>query len=280
MKRSKAMSYPSAQRTIRELPLSVEPADRQLAGGPALLAALEETGQPVMRWYQVDRPALLLGSSQQPQVADRAACAAAGVLIHRRRSGGGAVLANATLLMLDLALPAIDPLYNHDVTESYRWLGEVWAAALRTLGLPARVLSIAEARADTQARDPLLAEVCFGGLSPYEVVLEGRKLVGLAQMRRRAGALFQAGVYLRWRPDQTAALLALEPPERARLVELLHARVGGLAGEGMPDTAAAVQQQVRRALERHAGLRPAPAAWHPSESAARAEALPRYAALA
>jgi lipoate-protein ligase A len=272
------LNVPSAPRAIRELPFSVEPADWQLAGGPALLAALEETVQPIMRWYQMAQPALLLGSSQRPQVADQAACAAAGVSLHRRRSGGGVVLADATLLMLDLALPAIDPLYDHDVSESYRWFGEVWAAALRALGLPARVLSIAEARADTAARDPLLAEVCFGGLSPYEVVVAGCKLVGLAQVRRRAGALFQAGVYLRWRPERTAALLALDPAERERLVELLHARVAGLAGEGMPD-AAAVQQQVRRALERHAGLRPVPAAWHPSETAARAEALPRYAAL-
>ena len=62
----KPLNVPSAQRAIRELPFSVESADRQLAGGPALLAALEETGQPVMRWYQMEQPALLLGSCLNP----------------------------------------------------------------------------------------------------------------------------------------------------------------------------------------------------------------------
>jgi lipoate---protein ligase len=274
------MTHPTARRLIRELPFSVELADRQLAGGPALLSALEETGQPVMRWYRIDRPALLLGSSQRLQVADQPACAAAGVSIHRRRSGGGVVLADAALLMLDLALPAGDPLYDHDVSESYRWFGQAWATAIRALGLPAQVIAIAEARADTQARDRVLAEVCFGGLSPYEVVVEGRKLVGLAQVRRRAGALFQAGIYLRWLPERTAALLALDPAERARLAELLHARVVGIAGMSEGQAAAVIRQQFRRALERGAGLQPSPGAWHLSESAARAEALPRYAALA
>ena len=67
--------------------------------------------------------------------------------VHKRRSGGGAVLSDATLLLLDIALPPRDPLYREDVTESYRWLAEVWVAALGRVGLGARVLPVAEARA-------------------------------------------------------------------------------------------------------------------------------------
>ena len=113
------------------------------------------------------------------------------------RSGGGVVLGDS-LLLLDLALPAEDPLYPDDVTESYRWLGAVWAAALGALGTAARVVDIAAARADAQLLDPLLRRVCFGGTSPYEVVVEQRKIVGLAQVRRRTCALIQAGVYLQF----------------------------------------------------------------------------------
>jgi lipoate-protein ligase A len=83
------------------------------------------------------------------------------------------------LLLLDLALPAEDPLSTSDVTESYGWLGAVWAAALGALGIAAGVVDIATARADAQLLDPLLRRVCFGGLSPYEIVVERRKVVGL-----------------------------------------------------------------------------------------------------
>src|SRR5947207_1918634 len=109
-------------RPIRMLPASAMPAAEQLAGSLALLAGLEHTGVPAMRWYQFQPSALLLGSSQQAHEVDLAACATAGVPVHRRRSGGGVVLSDS-LLLLDLALPADDPLFTSDVTESYRWLG-------------------------------------------------------------------------------------------------------------------------------------------------------------
>lgn len=268
-------------RPIRLLPESAEPADRQLAASVAQLAGLAEQGRPSLRWYRFDPPALLLGSSQRPEVADLAACAAAGARPHRRRSGGGAVLGDDSLLLLDLALPPRDPLYTYDVTESYRWLAEVWAAALRELGLDARVLPVAEARADAQALDPLLKSVCYGGLSPYEVTVGGRKLVGLAQVRRQSGALIQAGVYLRWSPERTAALMAGTPAERARLAELLDRRVAGLNAPraSVQLGAEQVQVAVHRQLDRMAGFALSPEGWSAAELAARDEALARFAAL-
>src|SRR5262245_35470862 len=135
------MHHAPSQRPIRVLPASAAPAAEQLAGSLALLASLEQTAAPAMRWYELDPPALVLGASQRPDEAGPAACAAAGIPVHRRRSGGGLVLSDS-LLLLDLALPPEDPLYTGDVTESYRWLGAVWAAALGALGFAARVADI------------------------------------------------------------------------------------------------------------------------------------------
>ena len=48
-----------------------------------------------------------------------------------------------------------------------------------------------------RAAAPRPADVaCFGGLSPYEVLAGGRKVVGLSQARRRQGTLLQAGVLM------------------------------------------------------------------------------------
>jgi lipoate-protein ligase A len=273
------MDHTRGGRPIRVLPPSAAGAAEQLAGSLALLAGLEQTGVPAMRWYEFQPPALLLGSSQRPGEVDLTACAAVGIPVHRRRSGGGVVLGDS-LLLLDLALPPDDPLYTGDVAESYRWLGAVWAAALGGLGIPARVADIATARADARLIDPLLRRVCFGGLSPYEVTVGRRKVVGLAQVRRRAGALIQAGVYLRWAPERTAALMAATTAERATLTDRLRSRVVGLqelAGRQPP--AGALTRQVDLALESIAGLLPVADDWTDRERQARQAALPQYAAL-
>ena len=262
----------------RRLPWSEEPADAQLAKSAALLAGLEQTGAPALRWYRISPPALLLGSAQRLHEIDAAACRAAGIRLHRRGSGGGVVLADSTLLLLDLVLPHDDPRYRYDVTESYRWLGEVWAVALRALGLDARSVAVAEARADAQELDPLTRRVCFGALSPYEVAVGPRKVVGLAQIRRRAGALFQAGVYLQWAPWRTAALMAAPEAERATLVGRLAGRVAGLDELlGWQVEAGVVERAVEQALADVAGLAPVDDDWSNRERAAWQVDAPRYA---
>lgn len=266
-------------RPIRVLPPSAAPAGELIASSIALLAGLEQGSVPALRWYQFDPPALLLGSSQRPHDVDLAACAAAGISVHRRRSGGGAVLSEA-LLLLDLALPIGDLLYTGDVTESYRWLGEVWASALGALGITATLVDTPTARADTQGLDPLLRRVCFGGLSPYEVIVGRRKLVGLAQVRRRGGALFQAGVYLQWAPERTAALIAANAADRVALAGQLAERVAGLHSvAGGQVTADALMNALGRALEQLAGLVPTASGWTDAELQASRAAAPQHAAL-
>jgi lipoate---protein ligase len=99
-------------------------------------------------------------------------------------------------------LPHGHPRETQDVVEGYRWLGEALAEGLRAVGAPdVELVQVPRAR----AADPTPADVaCFGGLSPYEVLAGGRKVVGLSQARRRNGTLLQAGVLL----DLDAARLA------------------------------------------------------------------------
>jgi hypothetical protein len=110
---------------------------------------------------------------------------------------------------------------TEDVTESYRWLGDLLTERLRELGLAdARHVDAAEARADvaelrSRTTDPvarLILATCFGALSP----------AGLAQIRRRHAVLFQFGILLR---DQARlADYLVVPDETAR--EQLRAELG------------------------------------------------------
>ena len=92
-------------------------------------------------------PTLVLGSAQPEATVDRAACAAGGLHVVRRGSGGGAVLCDPGLLEVDVALPAGHPLLIDDVSESYRFLGSAWLAALASLGIEGRLVTVTEARA-------------------------------------------------------------------------------------------------------------------------------------
>jgi lipoate-protein ligase A len=140
------------------------------------------------------------------------------------------------LLSLDVILPPGHALAGHDIVEAYRWFGELWAAMLQSLGAAARTISPAEAHAprtrsflaQAERLEQLIRQSCYGAVSPYEVCVHGRKVLGLDQVRRRVGFLFQGGLLLRWNAEQVAALLAALPEERPALAAGLRERAAGL----------------------------------------------------
>ncbi|MGH9183074.1 MAG: lipoyl protein ligase domain-containing protein [Acidimicrobiales bacterium] len=158
----------------------------------------------------VDRPALVIGSTQPEGLVDRAAAEAAGVEVVRRRSGGGAVLlVPGEVLWVDVVIPRVDRLWDDDVVRASRWLGRAWAGAVGELGIRAEVGT------EAPTTSPWARRVCFAGVSPGEVTVDGRKLVGVAQRRSRRGARFQCAVLRRWDPAPLLDLLALGDEERA-----------------------------------------------------------------
>ena len=54
--------------------------------------------------------------------------------------------------------------------------------------------------------------VCFAGIGPGEVLLDGVKLVGISQRRSRPGSRFQCAVHTAWRPAALVALLRDDVP--------------------------------------------------------------------
>lgn len=170
----------------------------------------------------VDRPALVLGSTQPDDAVDRDAAAAAGVDVVRRRSGGGAVLLRRReVVWANVLVPRDDPLWDDDVGRAFHWLGQAWSEALASLGLAARW------HEGPLVRSPLSRTVCFAGLGPGEVTIDGRKVVGMAQRRTRAGALFQCAVALVWEPAALLDLLVLDDDARANALAELEATAAG-----------------------------------------------------
>jgi len=109
-------------------------------------------------------------------------------------------------------LPAGDPLWHTDVSQSSWWLGECWAQALaETSQLAAQPVVH---QGPLLHRD--LAEVaCFAGLGPGEVTVGQKKVVGISQRRSRLGARFQCVVYTHWDPKPLLAVLHSCYPQTA-----------------------------------------------------------------
>jgi lipoate-protein ligase A len=216
--------------TWRLLPISDAPMGRQLALSEALLAELSTTNRPALRWYVPAEPALVLGNGQKPALANLAACQEHGVRVYRRTSGGAAVLVTPDLLSLDVVLPDSSPLATTDVVQAYRWIGELWQDALLRLGVAkAQAIPTEEVRAiPPLPKDDVLRLACYGTLSPYEVVVGKRKLVGLCQVRRRGGALYQTGIHLRFDPKALGQFLDLNNNRRKTLATRLHNAAVGL----------------------------------------------------
>jgi lipoate-protein ligase A len=159
----------------------------------------------------VARPTLVLGSSQRDDAVDWDRARERGVDVVHRRSGGAAVLVEpGAAVWVDVTIPAGDPRWDHDVGRAFHWLGTLWVDVLDAAGVPA------EMYAGPMQRTAWSASVCFAGLGPGEVTVDGRKVVGMSQRRTREAAVFQCCAALRWEPDRLLDLLALDDADRAR----------------------------------------------------------------
>lgn len=152
----------------------------------AILYALAEgQGQATLRFYQWQPTCLSLGYSQQVTDINQAACAQLGYTWVRRPTGGRAIL-HTDEVTYSIITPITDPRVKGSVVESYRRLSRGLLHGLQTLGAKA-VQAKKERSSPTKG-----GAACFDTPSHYEVTLNGKKLVGSAQVRRK-GMVLQHG---------------------------------------------------------------------------------------
>lgn len=167
---------------------------------------IPDPARPEIWRHEVTAPAVVLGSTQDDHVVDRAACARLGVEVVRRRSGGGAVLvAPGSVTWIDVIVPRGGPGWADDVHAPMRWLGDALADAIGSVGAVRHGAAV-EVHRGAMERSPNSSLICFDGLAPGELTLDGGKLVGISQRRIRAAARLQACWYHR---DEQATLLSV-----------------------------------------------------------------------
>ncbi len=176
----------------------------------------EGTARPRWRVWHYASTEIVLGCSQRTLLAPVAARAPAGVAVSVRSSGGGAVLAGQWMVGASIVLPNGHPLAGPTLAGSYRWLGETCVGLLREAGVDAHAIDPKRGEATAAAGDAPVRWACFGGLSAWEVVdAAERKIVGLAQQRRRGGIAYSLGL-LASRCDWALLCDAMGEPQDAQ----------------------------------------------------------------
>lgn len=204
---------------------------------------------PTLRLYAWDPPCLSLGRAQPFTDVEQNRLQSRGWDVVRRMTGGRAIL-HTDELTYSVSGAVDEPILAGSLLESYNRLAGALLAAVQELGLR---VEMKEGKAD-QGGTP--NPVCFEVPSTYEITVNGKKLIGSAQARRKEGVLQHGSLPLTGDLSRICqALVFPDEPAREAAVERLLARattVESVLGRGVEWETAA--QAFVRAFEAKLGL--------------------------
>lgn len=139
--------------------------------------------KPTLRLYSWNPPCLSLGHAQSFKDVDIERLHAQGWEVVRRLTGGRAIL-HTDELTYSVTGSAEDPVLAGGVLESYNRLAQALLHAVQSLSVPVEMKEHEDGH--TQQN---LNPVCFEVPSTYEITVNGKKLIGSAQARKKEGVL-------------------------------------------------------------------------------------------
>ena len=140
---------------------------------------------PALRLYAWDPACLSLGHAQPFADVDMTRLKEHGWEVVRRATGGRAIL-HTDELTYSVIAPSDEPGVAGSVLESYNRLAQALLLAVKNLDLPVQMKElVGHVSSVTNPINP----VCFEVPSAYEITVDGKKLIGSAQARKKEGVL-------------------------------------------------------------------------------------------
>lgn len=112
-----------------------------------------------------------------------------------------------------------------------------------------------------------LRPCCYGGISPYEVLVGARKLLGVVQVRRFGAVAYVGGLYRAFDPAEQSACLAGDVALCTERAYQLAAATTDLAAVGRPDALDQFPMALTTALAERQGIIPTPGEFTDAEQA-------------
>ena len=146
----------------------------------------DDDAKPVLRFFMWKPPAISVGFMQPLAQIDLQKCNRNNIDVVRRPTGGKAIY-HHTEFTYSVTLPPEHPLASLSVLETYNEISRALALGLRNIGIPAK---LSRGSAKISGKNPS----CFSSTSRYELVVDGKKLVGSAQRRKHRAVLQQGSI--------------------------------------------------------------------------------------
>jgi len=191
-----------------------------------------EINTPSWLLTRYNSPAIILGASQRPDEQQLARAVSQGVELVRRKSGGGAVMAGAEMLSVSVFVPSDHPISKGSTVKAYHWMGELWQKVFASYGLYSRLPSADEIVQSNQRAKSLATDwACYAAVAHGELLdQQGRKLLGVAQIRSRYGCVLTCGLYLHPPNWRLLAGIVKDQPELGSSLARYNASLQCLAG--------------------------------------------------
>lgn len=242
--------------------------DLNMAVDEAILSSRATT----LRFYQWEPPCLSLGYFQDAaKEVNLESLTELGIDLVRRPTGGKAVLHDDELtysvVISQEDLPGT-------ILETYYRLSLALIEGLRTMGIPAAMAALEHG---ATLRDPEFRQAaCFSAPSWYEVIADGKKIIGSAQCRRNGIILQHGSIPFTLDADKVARCLGSASRERqAKVASILRAKAAGLSDIlGRPVSRAELENHLIQAFRSVLGWELEPGDLTPGEIA-EAEELSR-----
>ena len=231
-----------------------EPADGawNMAVDEAMLeAAIARRIPPTLRFYAWEPAAVSLGFFQPlDERIDLQQIRLRGFGLVRRPSGGRAIL-HKDELTYSVVVPEGMIERGHSVMGSYRTLSQGIEAGLALLGLGAE---LAERTAPERMKAEGLPTVCFAKAAKCDMTVDGRKIVGSAQTRRRGVIMQHGSVPIHIDPAEHLAVMPGEGTDEEAQKRLLEKACGVADALGRPVTFEELAAALRQGFAQRLGI--------------------------
>jgi lipoate-protein ligase A len=200
---------------------------RNMAIDAALLEEVEASAEDrtIVRFYRWHRPTVSLGRSQKLEVAvDVDYCTRESIDVVHRPTGGRAVLHDDELTYAVISNDSSH--FGDTIYGNYKRVSEALCDGFRTVGVPAILApDTRKPQPQSNGADP----PCFLSPSRYELMVDGRKIVGSAQRRLRRSFLQHGSMPMTCDREKLARAVRMADPsalyrEMAGLTEFLPER--------------------------------------------------------
>jgi lipoate-protein ligase A len=172
-----------------------------------LLSADSGGALPTLRFYGWSPPAVSLGYFQDfSKEVNLKKCRSLGIDIVRRPTGGKAVL-HENEVTYSVVSPKNNPLFPDTILGTYKVISSCLVQALVAMGVNASIKD----SGDRQNEKSSLQSLCFSEPSRFEILVDGRKICGSAQVRAKNAFLQHGSLLVSFDAERAVQVLCPDP---------------------------------------------------------------------